>query len=150
MTDTSSTPPPQPGRRRRYRRRGSTSRHIRLTTRFNDDEMGLVQEAAAAADLTLAGFCGLAALTAARRINATDRDGEPDGGPTDDELAEMQRELYAARVAVNRAGTNLNQAVAELNATGKPPVWLKHAVARAMAAVEQVDAVASRIHRRLG
>jgi hypothetical protein len=150
MADTSSDfPIPQARRRRRYRRRGSATRQRRLTARFTDDEMNLIQEAADVADLTIAGFCGTAAVAAARRTNAGYSEGNPDSDPTDDELAEMQRELYAARVAVNRAGTNLNQAVAELNTTGTPPVWLEHAVARAMAAMEQVDAISSRIHRRL-
>jgi hypothetical protein len=66
-----------------------------------------------------------------------------------DELAEMQRDLFAARVAVNRAGTNLNQAVAAFNATGEPPVWLEHVVARVMKAVEELDRVESHVHRRL-
>lgn len=115
--------------------------------------MDVIQEAADAADLTVAGFCGMAALAAARRINTThsaERDnGDSDGGPDDDALAEMQRELYAARVAVNRAGTNLNQAVAELNTTGVPPIWLEHAVDRFIRALDELDAVVSRIHRRL-
>ena len=47
-----------------------------------------------------------------------------------EELAELQRELFTARNAVNQTGVNLNQAVAALNATGQPPVWLEHAVSR--------------------
>src|SRR5204862_4727123 len=106
-------------------------------------ELARIEAAAEAAAMTLTGFCAMAALAAAR--------GEPvdlpGGLPSEEELGEMQRELYAARVAVNKAGTNLNQAVAQLNATGEPPVWLERAVARGMRAVEQLDAVVSRIHR---
>ncbi|GAA4737667.1 hypothetical protein Prum_067950 [Phytohabitans rumicis] len=61
----------------------------------------------------------------------------------------MQRELFAARTAVNRTGTNLNQAVAQVNSTGQPPVWLEHAVDRVGNAVRELDALVGRIHRRL-
>jgi hypothetical protein len=98
--------------------------------------------------MTLTGFCALAALAVARRRPGRVVEGRA-GDASVEELAEMQRELFDARTAVNRAGTNLNQAVAQLNATGVPPVWLEHAVDRAMRAVDQVDAVASRLHRRL-
>jgi len=145
MSETSSNPNHVPSRSRgRYRRRTATSRERRLTARFTDDELDVIRDAADAAELTLAAFCGLAALTAAQPRGRDDQ-----GEPSRDELAEMQRELFAARVAVNRAGTNLNQAVAAFNATGEPPVWLEHVVARAMKAVDEVDRVASRIHRRL-
>jgi hypothetical protein len=66
-----------------------------------------------------------------------------------EELAELQRELFAARNPVNRTGVNLNQAVAEFNTTGQPPVWLEHAVNRVTGAVAGIDAVVARLHRRL-
>jgi hypothetical protein len=66
-----------------------------------------------------------------------------------EELADLQRELFAARTAVNRTGVNLNQAVAQLNTTGQVPVWLYHAVDRVTSAVAGVDIVAGRIHRLL-
>jgi hypothetical protein len=62
----------------------------------------------------------------------------------------MQRELFAARNAVNRTGVNLNQAIAQLNSTGQPPVWLEHAVNRVTRAVAEVDTVVARIHPALG
>lgn len=67
-----------------------------------------------------------------------------------EELAALQRELFAARTAVNRTGVNLNQAVAALNATGQPPAWLEHAVNRVTRAVAEVDTVVAQLHRRLG
>lgn len=66
-----------------------------------------------------------------------------------EELAELQRELFAVRIAVNRTGVNLNQAVAALNSSGRPPVWLEYAVARVTRSVAEVDTVVARIHRRL-
>jgi uncharacterized protein (DUF1778 family) len=127
----------------RYRRRSASPRDYRLTPRFTDEELATIRNAAEAMDMTATGFCASAALAAAQ----PDTDDQHD--ITDEELAEMQRELYAARVAVNRAGVNLNQAVAELNTTGTPPVWLEDAVARSVKAVEELDEVVSRIHRRL-
>jgi len=38
-----------------------------MTTRFTDDELDVVRDAATAAELTVAAFCGLAALAAARQ-----------------------------------------------------------------------------------
>jgi len=63
-------------------------------------------------------------------------------------LAELQRELCAGRNAVNRTGVNLNQAIAALNSTGQPPVWLEHAVSRLVNAAPEVDTVVAHIHRR--
>ena len=57
--------------------------------------------------------------------------------------------MFAARVALNRVGTNLNQAVAALNATGEAPEWMDRAVARCVRFLEALDEVVSRIHRRL-
>ena len=115
-----------------------------MTTRFTDDELDVIRDAATAAELTVAAFCGLAALSAARQQRLHGQ-----AEPSRDELAELQRELFAARVAVNRTGTNLNQAVAAFNATGESPVWLEHAVARSVRAVAEIDRVVTRIHRRL-
>jgi hypothetical protein len=90
--------------------------------------------------MTPTGFCAAAALGAARA------DGSPEGG---ERLAELQRELFEVRVAVNRAGTNLNQAVAALSATGEAPIWLAEAVRRVVEAVRRIDAATFRVHERL-
>lgn len=143
---TSSTGPAAPGRR--YRPRTDSIRDQRLTPRFTDAELSQIKTAADAAQMTVTGFCALAALAVARR-----RPGEPapqgDAPAGTEELAELQRELFAARNAVNRTGVNLNHAVAALNSTGRPPVWLEHAVQRVTRAVAEVDTVVARIHRRL-
>ena len=142
----SSTGPAVPGRR--YRPRGSAVRDQRLTPRFTEAELSQIKAAADAAQMTVTGFCALAALAVARRRpGEAGRAGEAPAGV--EELAELQRELFAARNAVNRTGVNLNQAVAALNSTGQPPVWLEHAGSRVVNAVAEVDAVVARIHRRL-
>jgi hypothetical protein len=98
--------------------------------------------------MTPTGFCADVALAAARGINgpSTLANG---GGITRAELVSLQRDLFAARTALGRVGTNLNQAVAALNATGEPSVWLGHAVARCDRTLEQIDAAAAAIDRRL-
>lgn len=138
--------PAVPGRR--YRPRGTSVRDQRLTPRFTEAELSAIQAAADAAQMTVTGFCALAALAVARRTPGEPGNaGEAPAGV--EELAELQRELFAARTAVNRTGVNLNQAVAQLNSTGAPPVWLQHAVQRVTRAVAEVDTVVARIHRRL-
>ena len=145
-TDASSTGPAAPGRR--YRPRGTSVRDQRLTPRFTEAELSAIQAAADAAQMTVTGFCALAALAIARRTPGEPGNaGEAPAGV--EELAELQRELFAARTAVNRTGVNLNQAVAQLNSTGAPPVWLQHAVQRVTRTVAEVDTVVARIHRRL-
>jgi hypothetical protein len=143
---TTRTGPAAP--RGRYRPRGEMVRGRRLTPRFTDAELSQIKAAAEAAQMSVTGFCALAALAVARRKpGEAGRAGEAPAGV--EELAELQRELFAARTAVNRTGVNLNQAVAALNSTGQPPVWLEHAVQRVTRAVAEVDTVVARIHRRL-
>ena len=69
--------------------------------------------------------------------------------PRVEALAEAQVELATLRTAVVRVGTNLNQAVAALHATGEAPVWLRHVVEQCGRALAAIDDAASRVHRRL-
>jgi len=148
-TNASTTGAPDaPVPARRYRPRGAAVRDHRLTPRFTDAELSEIKAAAGAAGMTLTGFCALAALAVARRRpGEAGRAGEAPARA--EELAALQGELFAARTAVNRTGVNLNQAVAALHSTGRPPVWLEHAVQRVTRSVAGVDTVVSQIHRRL-
>jgi len=112
--------------------------------RFSDGELAEVEAAAAAVGMTPTGFCAQAALAVAGGLPLT-----VVGDPEWESLAQLQSELFAARVALNRVGTNLNQAVAALNATGEAPEWMDRAVARCVRFLEALDEVVSRIHRRL-
>lgn len=122
-------------------------REQRVHLRFSDDEHRDVREAAVRAGVTVAGFCADAAFAVARGTGAAGTLAE--AASRHAELGQVQRELFAARTAVIRTGTNLNQAVAALNATGTAPVWLDRAVARCERALDQLDAVAANIHRHL-
>ncbi|GGM86397.1 hypothetical protein ACFFX1_34140 [Dactylosporangium sucinum] len=134
--------------------RGSDRRHQfpgrqrRVNLRFDEEEHRDVVGAADRAGLTPAGFCATAALAAAR--GTTPPGGRvPGTAVTRHELAELQRELFAARTAIIRTGTNLNQALAALNATGEAPVWLGLAVARCERSLGQLDLLVADVDRRL-
>ncbi len=109
------------------RRHQSPARRQRVNLRLDDHEHHEVTIAAARAGLTTAGFCATAALAAARESTAP---GQPISGVgiTRTELAALQRDLFAARTAITRTGTN--QAVAALNTTSNAPAWLGHAAHR--------------------
>jgi hypothetical protein len=109
-----------------------------VLVRLSDEEYARVVSAARISGLTLAGYTAEAALSAL--------------APGQDDrtvLREALRELMAARAAVNRYGSNVNQAVAALNATGESPAWLAHAVNACRRAVERVDAAVGELRRGL-
>jgi hypothetical protein len=119
---------------------------------FNDDERAAIVTAAKQADLTPTGFIAHAALAHARGECATGTGaggGAASGGDGYETLRQVLGELFETRTALNRVGTNLNQAVAALNATGQPPVWLADAVRLVTRAVTTVDETASGVGRRL-
>lgn len=128
------------GRDRRHRFPG---RERRLTPRFSEGEIGEIERAAVAVGLTPTGFCAEAALSAARGVRSAALD------PARETLAALQAELFDARVAVGRIGTNLNQAVAALNATGTAPDWLERAVVLCERRLAGLDEVIGRVDRRL-
>lgn len=117
----------------------------RINPSFTAGEYAEVVAAARRVGLTPTGFCAVAALAAARG-------GHGVGPPADagcELLAQVQVELFDARTAVVRTGTNLNQAVTMLHATGEAPVWLRHAATRCMRSLAGLDAAVAAVHRRL-
>jgi hypothetical protein len=133
---------PKSGRGRRRRPRVGLTEQLR--PRFTPDERGEVDLAAASAGMSTSRFCAEAALAAAR--------GTPMSmaGVQDREaLARLQRQLFAARTAVVRFGTNVNQAVAALNSTGEAPNWLDRAAALTVRSMRRLDAVIAVVDRRL-
>lgn len=115
----------------------------RVNVRFTDTELAEIHAAAAAAGVTPTGFCAETSLAAARGKPSPTLD------PAHEALAELQAELFDVRVAVGRIGTNLNQAVAALNATGIAPDWLVRAVALCERRMQRIDAVIAKVDRRL-
>jgi uncharacterized protein (DUF1778 family) len=132
---------PVPGR---SRRRLAPGRGERLSPRFTPAERAEIEVAADSAGMSTSRFCAEAALAAAR------------GRPTSlaaaqerEELARLQRQLFAARTAVVRFDTNVNQAVAALNTNGEAPDWMGRAVAMASRSVQGLDEVIAEVDRRL-
>lgn len=102
--------------------------------------MSLLEAAAAEAGLTVAGFAAKAAIAASSGGNCPGTSGD---------LRELQRELFAARRSVTLFGSNVNQAAAGWNSTGELPEWAIEAVRLCRRAVDRLDEVTGRIHRRL-
>ena len=107
--------------------------------RYSEQEYCDLQAAAARAGLTPSGYAADAALAAARGSQP----------PTPEPWREALAEVMSARAQVRRFGTNVNQAVRVLNATGESPEWLDRAVALAGSAVAQLDEAAAILIRRL-
>jgi hypothetical protein len=131
-----------PGRRRKQ---DSIRRTLRLTPRFSVGERAEVDAAAASVGMSVNGFAAEAVLNVARGMAVA-------YGPAQDReaLAQLQRELLAARTSVNRFGNNVNQAVAALHSTGQPPTdALVRAVALCERAVLHLDGLIREVHRRL-
>jgi hypothetical protein len=62
---------------------------------------------------------------------------------------ETVAELIRATVQVQKVGTNLNQAVAALNATGQPPGNLIQYAQYAARVTEKIEQIAMKIGRQL-
>jgi hypothetical protein len=115
--------------RSRRRDAAEATRTKAILIRLSEREYAEIQAAAEAAGLTPTGYAGNAAVEKARERAV------PDLSP----LRTAVAAVVAARTAINKFGSNVNQAVAALHATGEAPVWLGEAVAvcaRAVAAAE--------------
>jgi hypothetical protein len=139
-----TTPRARAGRDRDHRFPG---RVRRAGPSFHDDEWTAIVAAARQVDLTPTGFIAQAAYAHARGECGTTGGGL--GGDGLEALRQVLGELFETRTALNRVGTNLNQAVAAFNATGQPPVWLADAVRLVTRAVSTVDEMAAGVGRRL-
>jgi hypothetical protein len=128
------------GRDRTHYRPG---RPHRVNARFNAEELAAIEAAATAAGMTPTGWCAEVALAAAHGSPPVSLDLAREG------LAQLQAELFDARVAVGRIGTNLNQAVAALHATGDVPDWLVRAAALCERRMERLDEVIALVDGRL-
>ena len=109
----------------------------RVYVRLSDEEYTAIAAAAKRAGYTPGGFVAEVGLAAAGV-----RDEVP---PSVGNQRELLIALNQARDQVARIGTNLNQAVARLNATGEPPPWLDRAVELTSRAVLRVEDAANEV-----
>ena len=121
--------------RRRSRQAASRPRVIQFS--LTEEEFGEVSSAAERSGLARGAFAAEAALASARGGEA--RMLSP--------LREALAELITAAGLVRRAGTNLNQAVAKLNATGQHPAELVPVARACLRRVERLDAAAERLRK---
>ena len=121
------------------RERGREPRTHKITVRLSDAELAALTAAAGRTKLALAAYLSRAGMDAAEHRAVP--------------VTEIQREALAELIRVagllRRAGVNLNQAVARLNATGQPGPDLGPAAAYCIRVVEHVDQAATRISRVL-
>ncbi len=121
------------------RSRQGVRRPRRVEFALTGEEFEELEAAASRAGLARGAFAAEAALAAARGT-ATSAD-----SPLRDALAELIR----ASGLVRRIGTNLNQAVAKLNATGQRSGDLLPYAAVSMHRAERLDAVAEQVRKAL-
>jgi hypothetical protein len=126
------------GQRRRTPRQGRV-RGCRIAISVDGPEQAELEQAARSEGLTVSAFVAEKALAAARRTVP------PAIGP----LREALGELIRASVQVQKVGTNLNQAVAALNATGQAPGNLIQYARYAATVIDKLDQIAARVSRHL-
>lgn len=125
------------------RRRQPTARC--RSVRFDLSEAEYAELAAAAAGVGLArgAFAAKATLAAVRGSST------PAGRPAIGELREVLAELLRVGTLVQRIGVNLNQAVAQLNATGEAPGSLVPIAEHCARRVALLDEVAEQVRNRI-
>jgi hypothetical protein len=127
------------GRPAGRRSRHDVTRPRRVEFTLTEEEFSDLDAAAARAGLARGAYAAQAALATAR--NET--------GPADAPLREALAELIRCAGLVRRAGVNLNQAVAKLNATGQPSGDLLPYAAESIRLARRLDAAADHLRKRL-
>ena len=132
----------QTGVRRQGRRRPRqlVPRTRRVEVTLTGEEYAAIESAARRAGLARRAYIAQAVLAAA------------DDGPLGDResLRRTLIELMRAAGLVRRIGTNINQAVAKLNATGQLAGNLSGYAAESMRRADHIDAVADAVRKALG
>lgn len=122
---------------RRSREPVKRARRVEFTV--TEAELGELDAAAARAGLSRGAYAAQCTLAAARGQISQQ------GASIRDAMAELIR----CAGLVRRAGVNLNQAVAKLNATGQPSADLLPWAAESTRRAQRLDAVAEELRRRL-
>ena len=122
---------------RRRRSRESVSRPKVVQFSLTEDEFDKVSASAAQSGMARGAFAAEATLAAARGVSA--RAASP--------LREVLVELMSAAGLVRRVGTNLNQAVARLNATGQRGDDLLPAAQFCVRVIRRLDETAEKLRR---
>jgi uncharacterized protein (DUF1778 family) len=126
------------GQKRRTRHQGA-AKNCRIAISVDENEHADLESAARAEGMTVSAFVADKALAAARhaRPQAT--------GP----LREALQDLLHATAQLQKAGTNLNQAVAALNATGQAPGNLAQYARYTTSVIHKIDEAVACVRQRL-
>jgi hypothetical protein len=124
--------------RRRVRQPVPRTRRVEFT--LTGEEYAVMVAAAGQAGLARRAYAAQAALAAAANSRATG-DQEP--------LVQVLIELMRAAGLVRRIATNLNQAIAKLNATGQPTGDLPAYAAASLRRADHIDEVADAVRKAL-
>lgn len=110
-----------------------------LRVKVTAEEMATIKAEAARMVLSVGAWAGDACMTVAANH----------GADTDEVLRELLGELMDLTNLTRRAGTNLNQAVARLNATGQAGPDLEPAAEYVMRIADRVEQTSRAVSRRL-
>jgi hypothetical protein len=124
---------------KRRRSRQAVPRPKVVQFSLTEDEFAQVSKAAAQSGLARGAFAAEAALAVARGVP----------GPARSPLREALIELMSAAGLVRRVGTNLNQAVARLNATGQRGEDLVPAAQFCVRVIRHLDEAAEQVRRNV-
>jgi uncharacterized protein (DUF1778 family) len=130
---------PSTGAQHRRTRHQGKSRTCRIAISVDQAEQEEIEQAARAEALTVSAFVAEKALATARHTLPQ----------TTAPLREALADLARATAQVQKVGTNLNQAVAALNATGQAPGNLIQYARYATTIVEKIDQIVLRIRHHL-
>jgi hypothetical protein len=133
----------QTGVRRQGRRRPRqpVPRTCRVEVTLTGEEYAVIEAAARHTGLARRAYIAHAVLAAAAN-------GDPSDGR--ESLRRMLIELMRAAGLVRRIGTNINQAVAKLNATGQPAGDLPGYATGMIRRADHIDQVADAVRKALG
>jgi hypothetical protein len=129
-----SLPPVGPRRSRRSRQPVRRGRTVRFS--LSEAEFAELEGAAARARVARGALAAAATLAVAR--------GGPAAGPGEG-LRDVLAELIRAAGLVRRIGTNLNQAVARLHATGQQSAALAAYAAESIRRADRLDEIAEQV-----
>ena len=124
--------------RRRARQPVPRTRRVEFT--LTGEEYAVVIAAAGRVGLARRAYAAQAAMAAAANGRATD---------DQESLRQILIELMRAAGLVRRIATNLNQAVAKLNATGRPAGDLSRYAAESIRRADHIDQVADAVRQAL-
>jgi hypothetical protein len=130
------------------RRRSAVPRPNRVSVTYSDEEWQRVTASAAAARLAVAAWIAETSLAPRRSTPGAPLSGATAAGTAASERQEMLLQLLGIHRQLRGACTNLNQAVAKLNALGQPDADLAAVAAYVRRVTTSVDETVAAVRMR--